>query len=211
MTFEEIQTRLEPYADDLKPVPSAGWRDKDRVTRLKHLWEDGHSASEIARMLGGGITRNAVIGKIHRLGLSGRLTKSAFRERTSRGVKRAYAEKPGYREHQSAKAQAREAEKRRAKRLLAPRLPSEPLPQTEELFIPPEQRKGVLDLKDHDCRWPIGDPGTPEFHFCGHPKHAAFVYCEFHARKAYAPQQQRPPEAIHWNFPSPVKVARRAA
>lgn len=160
-----------------------GWND-ERVELLKKLWNEGLSASQIAGRLGG-VTRNAVIGKVHRLGLSGRVTPTrtlgARRPRTreatpARRIRPRPANAPGG----------------------VPRAPwqwdnsiqPEGLPEAaEELFIPLEDRKSVLMLKENDCKWPIGDPQHADFHFCGHAKHQAFPYCEFHARKAYQPPQ----------------------
>jgi len=204
MTFQEIQTRLEPYADDLKPAPSAGWRDKDRVARLKRLWEDGHSASEIARMMGGGITRNAVIGKAHRIGLSGRIDPTTFRQRVSEGKRRSFDTNPD--KLHAAQDRARRMAVKGLSAIAAKggREPPAFVTQAIAADAAAAQLVQLLDLEPHHCRWPIGDPG--------HPKSGPLSYCETHAREAYAPSQhQRPPEAIHWNFPSPVKVARRAA
>lgn len=162
-----------------------GWND-ERVELLKKLWNEGLSASQIAARLGG-VTRNAVIGKVHRLGLSGRVTPTR-----TLGARR-----PRNRENNNT------APRRLRPRTIAPAgtlarspwqwdsaLQPEGLPEVvEELFIPLDERKSVLDLKEGDCRWPIGDPQNADFHFCGKQKHAAFVYCEFHARKAYQPPQ----------------------
>ena len=158
-----------------------GWTE-ERVELLKKLWAEGLSASQIAGRLGG-VTRNAVIGKVHRLGLSGRATSSrssAPRPRRTHvprqhrapslmfGTRGNVALKPTYEEELE----------------LAPA----PL---KELVIPLNERASILTLKETMCRWPIGDPGEPEFHFCGRKKCGTLPYCEHHARMAYQPVQAR--------------------
>ena len=148
---------------------------EDRVETLKKLWTEGLSASQIANRLGD-VTRNAVIGKVHRLGLSGRATTS--RIKSVRPRKRA----AGNRAKQS-----------RPLRFGAPRTPfpaGSPQPSeqsfelAEELEIPLEERKYITTLTESCCRWPIGDPTHDDFHFCGKNKVGGMPYCEFHAHKA---------------------------
>ncbi len=68
----------------------------------------------------------------------------------------------------------------------------EPLPAiVEELYIPPAERATILTLKEAMCRWPIGDPGEEEFHFCGRKTSGSVPYCEHHARVAYQPAPSR--------------------
>ena len=158
------------------------WND-ERVELLKKLWSDGLSASQIAGRLGG-VTRNAVIGKVHRLGLSGRATTSRMKSHRPR-----------------ARVQAGNN-----KRLMKPRFANvgnsalrqlylgdtEPYtPPAEELVIPVAERKFIQTLTDTSCRWPIGDPQIADFHFCGKNKVTGLPYCEFHARRAYQPPQPR--------------------
>lgn len=157
------------------------WND-ERVELLKKLWADGLSASQIASRLGG-VTRNAVIGKVHRLGLSGRATSSRSSSPRPRRVQaprqhRAPSLLFGTRGNVALKAQF-EAD---AEPDLAP---------LEELVIPLAERASILTLKETMCRWPIGDPGEPEFHFCGRKKCGSLPYCEHHARMAYQPVQLR--------------------
>ena len=151
-----------------------GWTE-ERVELLKKLWADGLSASQIAAELGG-ITRNAVIGKVHRLGLSGRAkspSSSAPRQRKPRSssmirVPRAHI---------------------RGNTALAYDYVAEPEPELIE--IPVEQRKNLLQLTEATCHWPVGDPGSTDFFFCGGQSNEGSPYCNFHSRVAYQPASER--------------------
>lgn len=157
-----------------------GWND-ERVEILKKLWSEGLSASQIASRLGS-VTRNAVIGKVHRLGLSGRATTS--RMKTHRPRPRMMNAK-------------RAAQKSRFQQSGNPALRALYgqddvfVPPVEELVIPLAERKTIQTLVESSCRWPIGDPQAPEFHFCGKNKVTGLPYCEFHARRAFQPPQPR--------------------
>jgi GcrA cell cycle regulator len=158
------------------------WTD-ERVELLKKLWAEGLSASQIAKELGS-ITRNAVIGKVHRLGLSGR-TKGPSQSRLS-GQKRA-ARNPAYngaaqRALTRANGRARPGMEDGGQRALPAQLEIEA----------PESRKLLLtDLNDQTCKWPHGDPATPDFHFCGHEVGETGPYCRYHALLAYQPMADR--------------------
>ena len=153
---------------------------EDRVELLKKLWSEGLSASQIAGRLGS-VTRNAVIGKVHRLGLSGRATTSRIstgRTRTRIASARRVA-KPRFATGNSA-----------LRALYHP--DAEPfVPQHEEFDIPLAERKSLQDLTETNCRWPIGDPQHDDFHFCNRSKVTGLPYCEFHARRAFQPPQPR--------------------
>ena len=147
-----------------------GWTD-ERVELLKKLWLDGLSASQIAKQLGG-VTRNAVIGKVHRLGLSGRAAPS----QPSRTVFK--APRPV---RPAAPAAPRRVE------VSTPRLPPEPRP------IVYDEQPGsatVLTLGAHMCKWPIGDPSLDSFTFCGR-RSGEGPYCVEHAQVAYQPPQAK--------------------
>jgi len=138
-----------------------GWTD-ERVEQLKALWTEGLSASQIARVLGG-VTRNAVIGKVHRLGLAGRAGP-------------ARAERPRSVSHKS------------VVRLASP----EPeIIEQDPVTLEDGSYATVLTINDRMCRWPIGDPAESAFHFCGRKPKLGSPYCEAHARKAYQPQNLR--------------------
>jgi GcrA cell cycle regulator len=141
---------------------SVGWTD-ERVEQLKSLWNEGLSASQIARVLGG-VTRNAVIGKVHRLGLAGRAG-PARSERPRNSI--------------THKSVARIA------------VPEPPVVEEDPVTLEDGHFATVLTINDRMCRWPIGDPAENEFHFCGHKPRSGSPYCEAHARKAYQPQPQR--------------------
>lgn len=155
------------------------WTD-DRVDLLKKLWAEGLSASQIAGRLGS-VTRNAVIGKVHRLGLSGRATTSRMK-----------SHRPRQRMAAKRLAKSRYATiGNPALRALYNAETNVYLPPTEELVIPIAERKSIQTLTEVTCRWPIGDPQNTEFHFCGKNKVPGLPYCEVHARRAFQPPQSR--------------------
>jgi len=141
------------------------WTD-ERVELLKQLWGEGLSASQIAGRLGS-VTRNSVIGKVHKLGLSGRTTTS--RKPQTRKQRQGQI---AYREDMSVIRQVFAAK------------PEEEC-EAKELVIPPKERRSIETLGYDDCRWPIGDPQQADFHFCGKRKVPTLSYCEFHVRRAY--------------------------
>jgi GcrA cell cycle regulator len=156
------------------------WND-ERVEALKKLWADGLSASQIAGRLGG-VTRNAVIGKVHRLGLAGRATTSRMKSHRprvrSQSVKRLMKTRPMVNIGNPA--------------FRSLYLADEPyVPPAEDLVIPINERKYIQTLTETCCRWPIGDPQQPDFHFCGKSKVPGLPYCEVHARRAFQPPQAR--------------------
>jgi GcrA cell cycle regulator len=140
------------------------WSD-DRVTTLSKLWLDGLSASQIAKQLGG-VTRNAVIGKIHRLGLSGRGAPSAATRAPRVAAPRA----------------------RRLARPVPPPRQVQPAPLAPPPPAAPEG-PGLIDnlvhLAAHIGKWPIGDPKNPDFSFCG--RRSEGRYCATHERLGVRP------------------------
>jgi GcrA cell cycle regulator len=157
------------------------WTD-ERVELLRKLWLEGLSASQIASALANGITRNAVIGKVHRLGLSGRIKASAPsipRVRT-KPLRPATPRPPIARGNTALALKAMPAEA------------TEPEP-LEDVVIPISERVTITELKEAMCRWPMGDPTTAEFRFCGakKPPEATGPYCAYHSRIAYQPVQER--------------------
>jgi len=154
---------------------------EDRVERLKKLWAEGRSASQIARELGE-VTRNAVIGKVHRLGISER----ASVPRPVRAAKRA---RPASR--QRAKPRATSAMARRpaggmaySGRELAPVVP------TKKVIVLGDP-VSLLELTEKLCKWPVGDPDSDKFRFCGNPSESGVSYCIDHQAIAYQPASSR--------------------
>jgi GcrA cell cycle regulator len=162
---------------------TAGWTE-DRVGALKKLWLEGQSASQIAKQLGGGVTRNAVIGKVHRLGLSGRATPSQPARTTTFRPARTRTTPPA----QPSAPRRLEAGRTEAAQPAAPR-PAVAAPSLPAVAEMPGTAT-VMTLGAHMCKWPIGDPSSSEFSFCGR-RASEGVYCQEHARVAYQPQMKR--------------------
>lgn len=134
---------------------------EERVEVLSKLWAEGLSASQIARTLGD-VTRNAVIGKVHRLGLSGRAT-PARQERPRISTRRKPMPKPV---------------------IIEPEV-------IEEEKLDDGNYATVLTIKERMCKWPIGHPGTESFHFCGRGASQSSPYCDAHTRVAYQASTSR--------------------
>lgn len=187
------------------------WTD-DRVERLSTLWLEGRSASQIAAELGEGVSRNAVIGKVHRLGLSGRAVPPA--EGAPPRIRDAappepIADVPPPAEAPSAPAEAAvapveavaEAPAAAAHTLddvasvldaaepITVDLPA--LRAAKDVVIPISDRVTILELSGSMCRWPIGDPTNAEFRFCGCRAVGTLPYCQEHARVAFQPVADR--------------------
>ena len=164
------------------------WTD-EIVEQLKQHWIDGKSASQIAGLLGNGVTRNAVIGKVHRLGLAGRAkTPSASIPRPRRMAPPPVHRVAAPRLTNSAPRMMRGA----TSFALAPE-PSSELELQEEfesVVLPMSLRVTIVELKESMCRWPLGDPSTSEFRYCGSPT-ATGPYCAYHGGLAYQPAQHR--------------------
>ncbi|HHG89939.1 MAG TPA: GcrA cell cycle regulator [Devosia sp.] len=165
----------------------SSWTE-ERVSILTKLWMEGLSASQIASELGEGVTRNAVIGKVHRLKLSGRAKPASSSQRTRSATRLPRRAKPNG---------ASSSFKRRvvASRVIgATALKSAEADQENirvtpnnvtELFIPVKERIGLLGLTEKTCKWPIGDPLLKDFHFCGRDSNENAPYCKFHSKRAY--------------------------
>ena len=190
------------------------WTD-ERVELLKKMWGEGQSASQIAKELGG-VTRNAVIGKVHRLGLSNRATggsKAASKEKAAKSepAKAKAAEpKPAAAQPKPAAApKPAPAAQPAVNSLMAPAArrivpagqPLPPQPSANE--ISPEALASVrevekkarkltlMELTERTCKWPIGDPATDDFWFCGLPVQQGKPYCEAHVGVAFQPMSAR--------------------
>ena len=198
------------------------WTD-ERVELLKRMWGEGQSASQIAKELGG-VTRNAVIGKVHRLGLSNRAGGKEEAEPEAPVV----APAPPV----AAKAEPRPAtapepaarpEPAKVERTTAPSAPQTvvsnvtPLPLRKPIVpagqpLPPQpsaneispetlasarevekraRRLSLMELTERTCKWPVGDPATDDFWFCGLPSQPGKPYCEAHVSVAFQPMSAR--------------------
>lgn len=240
------------------------WTD-DRIATLKKMWEGGATASQIAEELGG-VSRNAVIGKAHRLGLKSRPSpvkakdkKKPAKKAADKSAASAKAPSEGKAAKPAAKSPAKsesakpaagassaDAGKAGAKADAshsAANTPSQPIPGAssgdtpkivsvgpggflrqgpgdQQAPIPPApprrlvpakpspeiaDKTSLLDLSDKVCRWPIGHPGEPDFHFCGKPVNPGFPYCVEHCGRAYQAQlprgARRPPPPLPFGGP----------
>jgi len=179
------------------------WTD-ERVELLKKMWTEGQSASQIAKELGG-VTRNAVIGKVHRLGLSNRAGGASTPAPEKKAAKAPAAKKPAAKKEPAAKAPVKE---KVIEVTVAPRKPivpaGQPLPpQPSANEISPERLANVrevektakkislMDLTERTCKWPIGDPATDDFWFCGLAVQQGKPYCEAHVSVAFQPMSSR--------------------
>lgn len=177
------------------------WTD-ERVEILKKMWGEGQSASQIAKELGG-VTRNAVIGKVHRLGLSNRATTNAAPKAEAKPKATPKAEP---KEQPASKAAEPAAEKPSnvtplRRQIIPAGQPLPPQPSANE--ISPEalarvseiekkaKKLTLLELTERTCKWPVGDPATPNFWFCGLPTQTGKPYCEAHVGVAFQPMNNR--------------------
>ncbi len=169
------------------------WTD-ERVELLKKMWAEGLSASQIAAKLAGGVTRNAVIGKVHRMGLSGRVTRT--RVSTPRTRKTREPSHPGRPAHTGNADTGNPVARSIGNTALKPLPAAKPEPLLEPVpiraaDIPIGERVTILMLSDKTCRWPIGDPSHEDFCFCGKPPKDGMPYCPGHAAIAYQPHSDR--------------------
>lgn len=197
------------------------WTD-ERVETLKRMWTEGQSASQIAKELGG-VTRNAVIGKVHRLGLSNRVGGVTAKPVSGKDKPTPAADARPAPKAPEPTAEAVPAEPPAEVAAEAPSLPDpaaasgavaparkaivpagQPLPpQPSANEISPEalasvreveksaKRLSLMDLTERTCKWPIGDPATENFWFCGLPVQQGKPYCEAHVGVAFQPMSAR--------------------
>lgn len=196
------------------------WTD-ERVETLKRMWAEGQSASQIAKELGG-VTRNAVIGKVHRLGLSNRVAGGKDEDEDSPATAApaaAAAASPRAEPRPEPAARAEPAPSRGADRPAPAAAPSNvtPLPIRKAIVpagqpLPPQpsaneispealasvrevekraRRLTLMELTERTCKWPIGDPATDDFWFCGLPSLPGKPYCEAHVGVAFQPMSAR--------------------
>ncbi len=166
---------------------------EERIALLTKLWTDGHTASQIALALGEATTRNAVIGKAHRLGLSGRPAPvRAPRPATSRPSrpKSLMGGNPSRGNGPRAGRPAGQAPDIRTRQALA-RVMEQPRPAPRIIDVPLGPGVSLLKVTDKMCKWPIGHPGDENFRFCGNAAHESSPYCEGHAQMAYQPMPSK--------------------
>ncbi|PEQ10485.1 GcrA cell cycle regulator [Novosphingobium sp. PC22D] len=220
------------------------WTD-ERIERLTKMWEGGATASQIADELGG-VSRNAVIGKAHRLGLKARPSPVKPNEKPVRAApppkKPAAPAEPAPRAAEPPAVEAKPAappppppkvEATPEEAAEAPPVADQPRvvsvgpggflrqgPGDQQQPIPPApprrlvpakpspeiaDKTSLLDLSDRICRWPMGHPGEPDFHFCGEKVNPGFPYCVEHCGRAYQAQlprgSRRPPPPLPFGGP----------
>jgi len=196
---------------------------EERVKKLTLLWKSGNSASKIAIELGEGVSRNAVIGKIHRLGLSergsGLGSKGTKKSSKLKSDKMPTADKstndlildPNFEQSTKRKGKKR-GRKPSIKKLINNENTSDifsnvndNLSESAELEAEIDhvtlanmmkieknaKKLSLLELTEKTCKWPIGDPATSEFWFCGHPSEQGKPYCETHVSIAFQPVTTR--------------------
>lgn len=166
------------------------WTD-ERVEKLKRLWADGLSASQIAAQLGG-VSRNAVIGKVHRLSLPGRAkaggSSAAPRAKRTTSAPRA----PNYASRASVRSVVRTAGATALKEDISVEALQEfDRRPVENVVVPISRRLVLTELTERTCKWPIGDPLQEDFHFCGNDSGESTPYCTYHARLAFQPSAER--------------------
>lgn len=177
--------------------------DDERVELLKKMWAEGKSASEIAKTLGG-ITRNAVIGKVHRLGLGSRAddTASGPKEKTdSKNAKEKVSanKKPAKATPPPSPAAPAASPVKKLVITAGQRLPPQPSANEVSAEALANVRKvekkakkiSLMELTERTCKWPIGDPATEKFWFCGHAVQPGKPYCEAHVAVAVQPMSTR--------------------
>ncbi len=168
-----------------------GWTEQ-QIETLKKMWGNGYSANDIAKNLGGGVTRNAVIGKAHRLKLS-----------AGASAARGSVEPPSKTKGVVMATINKISTKRRAPSMLRtlPPVQSSDMPSRATVLREPMMRpietarrsEGIPVTKagERHCRWPIGDPRSPDFRFCGCETQENLPYCTHHARIAYQTVSRR--------------------
>jgi GcrA cell cycle regulator len=175
------------------------WTD-ERVEVLKKMWGEGQSASVIAKELGG-VTRNAVIGKVHRLGLSNRVTSTTAKPATKVKAKVEVKAKLAVPPKAAAAPENVRVTPPAVRKIIPAGQPLPPQPSANE--ISPEalakvseieksaKRISLMELTEKTCKWPVGDPATEDFWFCGLAVKTGKPYCEAHVGVAFQPMSSR--------------------
>jgi GcrA cell cycle regulator len=212
--------------DPVHERQTMSWTD-ERVETLKRMWAEGQSASQIAKELGG-VTRNAVIGKVHRLGLSNRNDDTAEAAAAAPAPEAKPAPAPAAAAAPKPAPEPAPEPKPAAAAAAAPEAKPEPAPETTPAVaasnfnrrpivpagqpLPPQpsaneispealasvrevekraRKLSLMELTERTCKWPIGDPATDKFWFCGLPSAPGKPYCEAHVGVAFQPMSSR--------------------
>jgi GcrA cell cycle regulator len=167
------------------------WTD-ERVDLLKRLWSEGLSASQIAAQLGG-VSRNAVIGKVHRLKLSGRGKSTAGQTRAKKATSVAGQGSRGGQGGgvvRTAVTKSVGATALQAQYIVD--AIAEPVHKpAQDVVVPISRRLSLGQLTERTCKWPIGDPLNEDFHFCGNDSRDTGPYCNYHSKLAFQPTSER--------------------
>lgn len=162
------------------------WTD-ERVELLKKLWSEGLSASQIAAHIGG-VSRNAVIGKVHRLKLSSRARPASTAPRPKKAARTPSAPRMSSGRPSGGLTIGATALK---PQYIADAIAERELRPIEDIVVPIARKLTLIQLTDRTCKWPIGDPLAEEFHFCGHDSIESSPYCTYHGRLAFQPSSER--------------------
>lgn len=169
---------------------------EERVEVLKTMWLAGSSASQIAATLGD-VTRNAVIGKVHRLGLSGRGKPTSTAAPRARKPRTANAGASRSRRSTTARPSAQPltvgATALKPSEELVAEIDVVPVARgrADLVLVGDSPRLSIQELKENTCRWPIGDPLHDDFHFCGRSTQEGHPYCEYHCNVAFQTPNER--------------------
>jgi GcrA cell cycle regulator len=157
-----------------------------QIRQLRQRWSTGVSADKIARELGGGISRDAVLAKVRRLGLPGRRRHDRRPSASTAARAISFDAIPD-------QLRVRTSEPRRHPIWVVEAKPYVDDPSADA-GIPLAQRRSLLELSDEVCRWPVGDPARPDFFFCGAPVQCGKPYCADHCTRAWRREQPSKPK-----------------
>lgn len=168
------------------------WTD-ERVEMLKNLWAEGLSASQIAAQLGG-VSRNAVIGKVHRLKLSSRGRSTSSQPRQKKATRASTASRSSGRGGGGPAGRTLTSVMGATalqQQFVADAVADPVVKQAADVVVPISKRLSLIELNEKTCKWPIGDPLSEEFHFCGNDSGESGPYCTYHAGLAFQPPAER--------------------